>query len=118
MAMANKRPSRLAEHVVVNQQLITGYVTGLTNIQVTVFLDDDGNPRVETPEQIFDIDRVWALTWKESRLNGSFIYKAKSWRDFKGNRKIRVQAHLIRNGVIGRRIVLQERKNGKIIRAA
>lgn len=108
--MANRHPDKLGQKVVVCSRNHTGRVTGLTETTCTVLFDQGG----EAEE--FAADDVWKLKWKESKPDGNFLYKAKAWKSIRQRNIFRVQKHLFYNGMLGRRIIILERVNGKTVR--
>lgn len=103
--------------VVIPQWNCTGKVCGITEALVSVLLDA-GQGRIDD----CPIGECYSLRWHDRDVRGSFIYIAKAWisrSDFykkEGRRVLRVQAHRITNGTLGRRRIVAEYVNGKPVR--
>lgn len=110
--LTNRNPNKLGERVVVLSRNHTGTITGLTNRVCTVVFDQGGIA------ENFPMIDVWKLKWKERRPDGNFLYKAMAWKSLRQRNILRVQKHLLYNGIIGRRIIILERVNGVTVREA
>lgn len=106
--MANKRPTTLQQAVAVPAIMQTGFVAAINATHCEVQVDRD------QAVQNFPVQETWVLKWKDRTINGSFLYIAKAWRGWNGNRILRVQKHLIYKGAIRRRIIILERVNGQV----
>ena len=99
-------------NVVVPDILDTGVVVAEVEGALHVRLDVTGEV------EILKRGEVCELSWKQSRPDGAYLFKAKAWCwRFMGRRKILVQVHRIQdNGSIGPRRVILERSNGRLVR--
>lgn len=109
--MANKKPTALGQRVCVPEIVQTGTVTVISKTHCEVQIDG------VRQRKTFGMGGVWLLTWKETDpTGGHFLYKAKSWKSYIGNRFFRIQKHHIYKGRIGKRIITLELKNGRVTR--
>ena len=108
--MARRKPNSVDQHVVVPNLNQTGMTSAVSKTSCDVTVDSTG---AVVQHNLADVFR---LTWKDRGVLGSsFICVSKAWLGFRGRRKLRVQAHHIYNGRVGRRIILLEKVNGRIV---
>jgi hypothetical protein len=66
----------------------------------------------------YEDHQIRMLRWKEHRIDAEFLFIVKAWKvPFRKYRRLVLQCHKIRrDGSWGRRVVLREIVNGKVIR--
>lgn len=107
-------PDRLRANVVVPKFLTTGVAVRVAEDCCEIDLDhSEDSALIEICVQ----GEVFKLRWNTRRRVGRFLFVAKAWRGWNGNRYFRVQSHrCFADGVIWWREILFEKVNGKIVK--
>lgn len=94
----------------------TGTVLGVGQKGAKVALDHEGGEEDCEPGECF------TLRWHERRAEGEFLVIAKAWNCYsnfftrRSKRILRLQSHQIYDGVLGRRWIMAEYHNGRLVK--
>lgn len=114
--MRRVSPATLRQPAAVPGIYATGFVTALAPSKITVSIDG------ATSELDCNEGECFALKWHERKKQAEYMIIAKAWVSYwdftrkRGKRILRVQAHSIRDGTLGRRWILAEYHNGLIVK--